>query len=202
MKKILPANRSFALKSLLALAVTAAGANSAMAADGTINFTGEITAASCNLTGGPGTTVGGSAGNQTIGVPLGKVSIDSLGGTAGGGIAASKNINLSLDCGNTATGLSTVKLQFDPRGGSGIDSRNVSLLKTSGVAQGVGIGLYDNNNALLNLSANDVVSAPLTDDGTGQYTAELNLRAGYVANGATITVGSANGTLPFSLSYE
>lgn len=85
---------SISMKSILAAAVASLVVGNAMAADGTINFKGEITAAACSITGGAGTTVGGAAGNQTIDVSLGKISIDSLGGTAGGSIAGGTSLNL------------------------------------------------------------------------------------------------------------
>lgn len=177
-----------------------------MAADGTINFTGNITAASCSITGGAGTNVTGEKGKQDIAVNLGTVSADSVGGTAGHGIAGGTSISLNLDCGNTATDLTLVKMKFDPLAGSGIDGKNNKLLKISGSAKGVGIGLYDDNNNLLNLAANETINAPLVKGGTEAapvYTAALNMRAGYVANGeAAIGAGTANGTLPFTLSYE
>lgn len=194
-------------KKILALAAFATmfAAGSAMAADGTLNFTGSITAASCSITGGAGSSVTGEKGSQNIAVNLGTVSADALGGTAGGGVAAGTAINLNLDCGNTATDLTTVKVKFDPLAGSGTDSKNNKLLKTTGTAQGVGIGIYDTNNKLLNLAANETFDAPLVKGGTEEapvYTASLNMRAGYVANGDKIDAGTANGTLPFTLTYE
>lgn len=192
-------------KFLLLTSALCSLANVAMAADGTINFTGEIIAASCVASSGAGTSVGGGVGNQTVDVNLGKVSMDSIAGAAGGGIAAGKSINLNLDCGNTAAGLTTVRLGFDPMAGSGIDENNNSLLKISGTATGVGIGMYDNNNQLINLSANEDYSAALVATGEGdetQYSANLNMRAAYVANGDTLGAGTANGTLPFTLTYE
>lgn len=194
-----------AFKLLLLTPAMCALANTALAADGTINFTGEIIAASCVASSGAGTSVGGGAGSQTVDVNLGKVSMDSLGGSAGGGIAAGKSINLNLDCGNTAAGLTTVTVGFDPMAGSGIDQKNNSLLKTVGTATGVGIGMYDANSQLINLSANEGISAALVktgEDEATKYTAALNLRAAYVANGDTLGVGTANGTLPFTLTYE
>ncbi|HDR9498952.1 TPA: type 1 fimbrial protein [Burkholderia cepacia] len=195
-------------KNILAIAAAAATfavAGSAMAADGTINFTGSITTASCTLTGGAGANVSPGVGGQNIAVNLGKVSADSIGSIAGGGVAAATQINLNLDCGNTGTGLNMVKMKFDPTRGSGLDGKNNQLLKVSGDAEGVGIGLFDGNNKLLNLAANETFDAPLVKGGTPEaptYTAALNLRAGYVANGATIKAGEANGTLPFTLTYE
>ncbi|WP_225740291.1 fimbrial protein [Burkholderia cepacia] len=194
-------------KKILALAAFATmfAAGSAMAADGTLNFTGAITAASCSITGGAGSSVTGGKGDQNIAVNLGTVSADALGSTAGGGIAAGTSINLNLDCGTTAAGLTSVKVKFDPMAGSGTDSKNNKLLKTTGTAKGVGIGIYDSDNKLLNLAANETFDAALTKGGTEEapvYTAQLNMRAGYVANGDAIDAGTANGTLPFTLTYE
>ena len=203
MEKIVTFNKN--ILAIAAAAASFAAAGSAMAADGTINFTGAITTASCSLTGGAGASVSPGTGGQNIAVNLGTVSADSIGNTAGGGVAAGTNINLNLDCGDTGTGLSMVKMKFDPATGSGLDGKNNQLLKVAGDAEGVGIGLYDANNKLLNLAANETFNAPLTNAGTEdapKYTAALNLRAGYVANGATIKAGVANGTLPFTLTYE
>ncbi|UUT20723.1 fimbrial protein [Pseudomonas sp. T8] len=193
------------LKSIVSMAIAGAVSTSALAADGTINFTGDIIAASCAITGGSGTNVGGDKGAKAVTVNLGKVSSDSLTGTAGGGIVGGKNINLSLDCGGTAAGLKSVKLQFDPNSGSGIDSKNGMLLKTTGDAEGVGIGIYDASNKLLNIAANETINGTLVETKEGdttKYKAVLDMRAGYVANGVTIKPGAANGTLPFTLTYE
>lgn len=190
-----------AIKTLMLASAILALTNQAMAADGTINFTGEIVAASCVASAGAGTSVGGIAGQQTVDVNLGKVSMDSLGGTAGQGIVGGKAINLNLDCGNTAAGLNSVKLNFDPLAGSGIDTKNNSLLKTVGEATGVGIGIYNADNQLISLAANEIITSALIEDGDN-YSANLNMRAAYVANGDKIMPGSANGTLPFTLSYE
>ncbi|WP_238594174.1 fimbrial protein [Burkholderia pyrrocinia] len=179
--------------------------NAAHAADGTINFTGEIVAASCSITGGNGTSVTGGKGDQSIDVKMGKVSVDALGSTAGGGIAAGTAINLNLDCGATGNGLNTVKVRFDPASGSGVDGTNNKLLKTTGTAKGVGIGIYNTAGTLLNLNANETFDAPLVKGGTEAaptYTANLALRAGYVKAGTDVEAGTANGTLPFTLTYE
>ncbi|KAA5837691.1 type 1 fimbrial protein [Pseudomonas chlororaphis] len=195
------------LKSIVSMAIAGAVSTSALAADGTIDFKGEIIAASCAITGGTGTSVGGGKGSQTISVDLGKVSTDSLTGNAGGStIVGGKSINLNLDCGGTANGLKTVRMQFDPNSGSGIDSKNNSLLKiTAGGAKGVGIGIFNGSNTLVNIAANETISGDLVkvgEAGKETYTAKLDLRAGYVANGDVITPGSANGQLPFTLTYE
>ncbi|WGS45100.1 type 1 fimbrial protein [Burkholderia sp. JSH-S8] len=184
-----------------------AAMNAAHAADGTLKFTGEIVAASCNISAGNGANVSGGKGDQLIDVKLGKVSADALGGTAGGGIAAGTAINLSLDCGSTAKGLNTVKVAFEPLGGSGVDPTNNSLLKTTGTAKGVGIGIYNSAGTLLNLGANETFDAPLVKGGSDEaptYTASLAMRAGYVkaSKDGEIVAGTADGELPFTLTYE
>ncbi|WP_412527121.1 fimbrial protein [Burkholderia lata] len=191
-------------KHILALTAIAAtfAAGSAMAADGTISFTGKITSASCSITGGSGANV---SGDKTVSVNLGTVSSDSIPDPTSTSIAAATSINLNLNCGNTAEGLTTVKVKFDPISGSGVDASNNMLLQVTGGAEGVGIGLYDKANKLLNLAANETFDAPLVKGGTETapvYTAALNMRAGYVKNGATFKSGNANGTLPFTLTYE
>ncbi|BAN46162.1 fimbrial protein [Metapseudomonas resinovorans] len=201
-------NFSTSIKTLLAASVAALVANSAMAADGTINFTGEITAASCNITGGTGTGVTGDRGSQVIDVQMGTVSIDSLNGTQNGGIAAGRTINLNLDCGATGTGLTHVALRFDAISGSGLDANNNELLRTTGTAEGVGIGLFHINGTRINLAnSGDVFESELVnggDEDNPAYTANLALRAAYVASGAigNVTPGTANGTLPFTLTYR
>ncbi|XGI78493.1 fimbrial protein [Enterobacter hormaechei] len=185
--------------------VIGAVAQQANAADGTINFTGEITKASCVASAGNGTSIGGNTGSQEINVKLGTVSTETLSNSASLGIAAGAAINLNLDCGNTASEVTSVTMAFDPMSGSGVDTKNNSLLKTTGGATGVGIGVYDANSKLINLSANEGFTAALVKSGDGEeakYTTNMNLRASYVANGDDLTPGSANGTLPFTLTYQ
>lgn len=192
-------------KKMTVLAIAVGFSSLVSAADGVINFTGSITAASCSVTAGAGTSVGGQAGSQTITVAMGAVSTDSLGDSRAANIVGAKTVNLNLDCGGTANGLSSVKLQFDPASGSGIDTNNNALLKTTGNATGVGIGLYNSSNELINLSGNGNVVGQLVPTGSAPnitYSANLNLRAAYVANGQTLAAGTANGTLPFTLIYE
>lgn len=190
------------LKTIMAACAACALSSTAMAADpdGKIVFTGEIISGSCEVT-------GAGAGN-TVAVPLGKVLISTITDAGAGGKAASVPITMNLNCSNSSAGLTTVKFKFDPTsGGSGIDSHDTRLLKTTGAATGVGIGLYDGSNQLINLSdSSKEYSAALTaaggTGGNNQYTATMNMSASYVGNGQTVVVGAANGTLPFTLTYD
>lgn len=187
------------IKCALALALTGMAAGSAMAADGTISFTGEIISASCVATTPGG---GNSAGaNNAISVPLGQVGLNSLGTTVGANVAAAKNIDITLDCDAGGATLNNVIVRFDPHGGSGLAPGGLlKLTAETGVAQGVAIALY-NGNTRLDLASNDSLTAPLRTEG-GKLKADLTLRAGYVSTQATPVVGKANATLPFSLTYN
>ena len=199
-------------KSFLGLTalILAGAAGSAMAADGTIEFKGHIINSSCTMKDGDGGTV--SNGGKTITVNLGAVSKSALAETAGGAnIAAAKNINLVLDCANAIDGLNNVHVTFLPKvsGGTGLDPNNNKLLQISGSAKGVGIGLFDASNQLIDLAdpmakLSGTLTLDQTDPDNIKGSANLNLRAAYVASGtlASIQPGTANGTLPFVLNYD
>lgn len=206
-------------KSLLGLSVLilAGASGSAMAADGTIKFTGEIIASSCTMS--DGTNAPGSAKDKLLTIDLGKVGADALSEGGGqGNIGAAKNIDIVLDCKGTPEGLTNVHLSFKPDGGSGAETGtgtvavgNTKLLAVTGGATGVGIGVFDSNNVLLDLN-NPLpqISGKLDVKNIGtveapQYKgiANLALRAAYVKAGPDPVVpGVANGYLPFQLSYD
>ena len=106
-------------KSLLGLSVLilAGAAGSAMAADGTIKFTGEIIASSCTMKPGNGGTP--EAAGKILAIDLGKVGADSLSEGGGqGNIGAAKNIDIQLDCAGVPNGLKNVHLSFKPNDGA------------------------------------------------------------------------------------
>lgn len=172
-------------------------ANFAQANTGEINFTGELTAATCTVTGGTGGTAG------VIDVDLGTVSIADLGTGAPGDFGAETGINMDIDCAG-AGGFETVKMHFSPRSGSGLDANDNRLLQiTEGGAAGVGIGLINDANELVNLGTGETVETALVAGQDGAATATLNLRAAYIISDApALAAGVANGDMPFTLSYE
>lgn len=205
-------------KSLLGLSVLilAGASGSAMAADGAIRFTGEIIASSCTMEPGNGGTP--EASKKVLAIDLGKVGADSLSEGGGqGNIGAAKNIDIKLNCNGTPNGLTSVRLSFKPTEGSGAETgsglaaNNTYLLGVTGGAQGVGIGVFDSNNKLLNLGDAltqirgdlDVQNTNTPEDPKYVGTANLALRAAYVKDGAgPVVPGVANGYLPFQLSYD
>ncbi|AZD09517.1 hypothetical protein C4K26_4123 [Pseudomonas chlororaphis] len=172
-------------KSLIAAALLAGSAFATMAhaADGTINFTGNITDATCTVT--------PSTANQTV--RLGDVASSGL--TAVGATSAPSRFNIVLTaCPATAT---SATIKFD--GPS--DAANSSLLALTagaGVATGVGVGLYEQD-AVTQIPVGGT-SASRTLSTTVDTT--FNFIAKYVATNATVVAGSANATSAFTVSYN
>lgn len=190
------------LKTIMAACAACALTSTAMAADpdGTINFTGEIISGSCKV-------IGAGAGNS-VPVDLGRVLISDIETAGAGNKVNGATIKMELDCSSSSAGLKTVKFKFDPTSGSGLDTVDNRLLKITGAATGVGIGLYDGSGQIINLSdSSKEYSAALTTAaggtaGNNKYTATMNMSASYVGNGAALEAGAAAGTLPFTLTYD
>lgn len=169
---------------------------------GDISFTGNLTAATCSVSGGGG---GGEDAGNDISVAMGSISTADLGDGTSGDFGTETGINLDLDC-TGAGGFTTVVMGFAPRSGSGLDADDTRLLALTGagdagIATGVGIGLINDSNAIIDLGAAETVKSALVVSGA-TATAHMNLRAAYIKNGATIAAGTANATMPFTFSYE
>ncbi|KAA0983001.1 type 1 fimbrial protein [Pseudomonas sp. ANT_J12] len=187
----------------LAIAAAAAMSSTANAASGTLQFTGNLTAASCTVT--PGGDASAGAGSNIV-VDMGSVSFSDLETAAPGkgsvGVAVT---DLSFDIGCTGVGAyDTVVLNFDPQAGSGRDTADARLLALApGGAAGAAIAVVDGNRNIIDMSKDPEVRAALTvDAGTGAGTAQINLAAAYLRTTGAQTPGAANGSLPFVLTYE
>lgn len=186
------------LKGLLVLALAGAAANSAMAADGQINFTGKVIASACTST--------GEATKPAIEVDMGTVTADSISNEPGSAsFTAIKNIGLTLECGDVGATAKKLHMYFRPAEGSGLDA-NGTLKVDGGGAAGVAIALLDGDNKKIDLNnAGYYVSSDLTKiDGSTpeKHSTSLSLGAAYVKTGGAITEGAANATLPFVLQYH
>lgn len=182
---------------LTTLAVALGSHGLAQANTGTINFTGNITTSTCEVRPGAGT--GGSLDN--ILVPMGVVSFHDLGSVTepvGGAVA----INLELTC-DGIDDVTDVRMSFDPRAGSGLDTdpRLLSVTTGPGAAAGVAVAIVDDSNNIVNLGAGEGIEAKLIIGAGGTATADLSMRAAYVLNGTAPVPGDANAHMPFTLSY-
>jgi len=156
---------------------------SALAADGTIMFNGEITGATCTI----------NEGQPDFDVTLPKVSNTILANS--GETAGRTPFRITLtDC-TPATG--TVGVYFEP--GANTDMTNGRLNTTAGGAANVQIQLLNADISVINLSqatgTQTTQTAPIVD-GSG----ELLYFAEYYATGAT-TTGLVNSSTMYSIVY-
>ncbi|MEY0434357.1 fimbrial protein [Providencia huaxiensis] len=156
--------------------------NNALAADGTIDFTGEITDQACEL----------SAGSDALKVNLGKVSKTALSG-AGDTAAATRFTIKLINCPKAVT---TASVKFDADSYLN-DSQVIKLKDEPGVATGVGIQITDDANAVVPLYTASK-AYPLKDGVVNN----LDFKAHYIAKSDAVTVGPANGNATFTINYN
>lgn len=180
---------------VLGVAGTATAAN-----NGKLIFNGTLTNISCDVGAGVGSSPGSNPGE--INVDLGNVSFSDIGAFAESKLETATPIQLLVTCSAGADQYNQVKMRFNASNGSGQDQNDLKLLRTTGSAQGVGIGLLNASNTLMDLGGTETIDKPLVQDGTGGATAELNFGAVYVLNGSTTRPGNADGFMPFVLEYE
>ncbi|KPU92557.1 hypothetical protein APR50_21735 [Variovorax paradoxus] len=171
------------LPKLAAFALIAAFSHAAMAADGTINFQGDITDSTCSV----------SPGSQNKLVYLGKVTNTKFTGVGSMSEPATFTIDL-LDC-NTAT-LKNAQVTF-----SGTQDGDHLAIANSGqvgvpTASGVAIQLKDSADATIKLGT------PSAKYALGPGTNSLQFKANYIATQAAVTTGQANGVAQFTVAYN
>ncbi len=157
-------------------------ANNALAADGTIDFTGEIIDNACEL----------AAGSDALKVNLGKVSKTAL-PNAGVTAAATKFTIKLINCPAT---VSTASVKFDAESYSG-DDTVIALKQESGVATGVGIQITDDANTVVPLFTASK-TYPLKEGVENN----LDFRARYIAKTDSVTAGLANANATFTINYN
>ncbi|MGX4743133.1 fimbrial protein [Providencia rettgeri] len=172
-------------KNLLASLIAATSifaVNNALAADGTIDFTGEIIDQACEL----------AAGSDALKVNLGQVSKKAL-PTAGSTAAATKFTIKLINCPATVT---TASVKFDADSYIG-DDEVIKLKEETGVATGVGIQITDDTNKVVPLFTASK-AYPLKENVENN----LDFRARYIAKSDTVTPGPANATATFTINYN
>lgn len=150
------------------------------AADGTVNFTGNIIANACTVT--------TATANQTV--VLGDVATTAF--SAAGAKASPTKFNIQLT--NCDAAIHQVAIKFD-----GVsDPTNASLLKLDSgqTATGVGIEISDASGNVIPLHTASATTA------ISSGAATLNFVGRYVSTVAAVTAGTANGTSQFTLNYQ
>lgn len=172
------------LLSLLIITSSCISINSALSADGNINFVGEITDQACEL----------GAGSNALTVNLGKVSKTAF--TAAGDTASATKFTIQLL--NCPATVSNASVKFDADSYAGDDSV-ITLTPDSDSATGIGIQITDDANTVVPLFTASKQYA--LQSGTG-VTNNLNFRARYIAKQASVTPGPANGSATFTINYN
>lgn len=173
-------------KKLIAVAMLASAAltSAAHAADGTINFTGNITDTAC--------VVNTASANQNI--PLGTVSDTAF--SAAGDTAASKKVTITLE--SCPAAFTTASVSFD--GTSDADNTNILALTSASTATGVGVALYEaDGSTLIPLHT---TSSAITLDTTAGAVNNLDYVAKYMSTATAVTAGTANASTDFTIVYN
>ncbi|MBW4204106.1 type 1 fimbrial protein [Enterobacter cloacae subsp. cloacae] len=175
-------------KSIISLVITALAGLSAqaMANTGTITFTGELTANTCNV------SVDGGAASSTVTLPTVAAGVLDASGKSAGDTA----FTLALS-GCTGT-LQTASAFFEAGAGVNTDGRLVN----TGTAKNVDIQLLDGSksNGVINAgSAAQVASAGYVDVSGGSAT--LPYTARYYATGAT-EAGTVASSVTYNIQYK
>lgn len=172
--------------------LTAMGmASSAMAQDGTVNFTGKIIEAGCQVD---------SSVTNPQSVKMGEVAKAAF--AAAGDTAATTKFSLVLSgCPADLLG-KPVSVKYDGTP----DTLNNDYLQltgygTTGVADGVAIQLLNADSTALPLgTASKAIN--IKGSTTAPESTKLDFFARYIATKAAVTGGSANGSVNFTLTYN
>ncbi|MCQ2992578.1 type 1 fimbrial protein [Pseudomonas syringae] len=170
--------------------------------NGVLKFSGTLTNISCSVSPGAGTGPGTGTQPGEIAVDLGNVSFSEIGTSGENKLETATPIQLLVNCTSGAEQYNLVKMRFKAGMGHGTDDNDSKLLRVTGSAGGVAIGVLNASNQLMDLSGTGTIDKPLVKDGAGGATAELNLAGVYMLNGTVTRPGTAMGDLPFTLDYE
>ncbi len=154
----------------------------ALAADGVINFTGNITDAAC--------VVDTSALAQPV--DLGNVSVTAFNGGTGT-TAAAKRFNIVLK--SCPASVTSASVRFD--GVTNTQNPNILALSASQTASNVGVALYEQDNATpiaIGMTSNNVALEEDVDN-------TLTYFAKYMSTG-TVGPGTANSSTAFTVVYQ
>lgn len=174
-------------KNVIAVAfatVTALSASSAFAAEGTVNFTGEIIDAAC---------VVNINETNTLTVDLGKIAKSAF--KAAGDEAAATKFTVTLK--SCPAAITAAKVKFDGIADK-TDSTLLGLTAETGAAKDVAVALQTADRSDLPLNAVNEYSYALKPDVDNK----LDFYATYRSTAAAVTAGKANAVATFSVNYN
>lgn len=167
---------------LSALAVVSTSAFAAESGDGTVRFSGEIVDSPCVI----------STDSQNQEVVLGQVKKTVF--KAAGDKSVSTPFQIKLeDCDIS----SKTKVDVSFAGVADADNAKlVSVNTEAGAATGVGIGIYDNSNTMVDMNTGKSTTTLAAGQTVLYYTAN------YVATKTDVTTGYGNAEVDFNLTYN
>ncbi|WP_423061473.1 fimbrial protein [Citrobacter portucalensis] len=157
-------------------------AGNALAADGTIHFTGSISDQTCTV----------DSNSQDLTVDLGKVAQSALNGSKGKRVAPTQFTIKVASCPATVTGAS---IKFDGNANSD-DTTLLALDGDTGVATGVGIQIADKTGTVIPLHNASPNYTLVSGDNSFDFVAR------YVASKDEVGTGTANATSEFTIVYK
>ncbi|WP_233635337.1 fimbrial protein [Burkholderia gladioli] len=182
------------LISALLIAGAATASQVAFAADGTITFSGNVTAQTCTIN-------GNGSGSKNFPVTLPTVSASSL--ATAGATAGATPFNIALTACTPTTGTNAVKaVHAYFEAGPTIDTTTGNLILASGGATNVEIQLLnaaDQSAVKLGQADASQNSKPVNVSTGGAAT--LQFYAQYYATGAA-TAGAANSSVMYTIAYQ
>lgn len=171
------------LPSLSALLLTSGAFAAPQKTTGTINFTGFIGAATCEVNGG-----------KDLNVYLGRHEVSKFAG-AGTEVKGANDVELTL---TNCSGNAHLTLHGDNFAGG--DKTALALKEQAGSASGVGIALKRNGDTgrFFRLDGSDNYDLPIGNDGSATF----KFMTYYLQKEAQVTEGKADGTLNYTITYS
>jgi major type 1 subunit fimbrin (pilin) len=134
-----------------------------------------------------------SCTTPNVTVAMGTYSVAQLKGVG----SVTRNVPFNLAFSNCSPGLTQIQYQMSAPAGSAIPSQGVINLSSDSTARGVGLQIVDGSGAPLKLDTLYNVSGVNTS--TNAYNVPFN--AAYYQTAATVTAGTANANLTFTITY-
>ncbi|CAI1691024.1 fimbrial protein [Serratia quinivorans] len=182
-------------KTLIAAALattTIFSVSSAFAADGTLNFTGDIKDTTCVVDLG---------GTTSLSIPMGTFNKTAFSGGSG---TVSNATKFSIKLKTCPAAYTKATIEFDGTA----DSNNDQVLAltagtvTDPTATGVGIQISDKSGSVLPLKTESASYDLTAGTSTADNVNSLDFTARYIATATAVTSGKANATASFIVKYN
>ncbi|CAI1072035.1 fimbrial protein [Serratia quinivorans] len=176
-------------KKLIAFALIASSISAVQAADGTINFTGNVLDTAC--------TVDTASASQTV--ALGNVNKSAF--SAAGSTSGATRFTITLSGCPTSYNNATVK--FD--GTANSTNSNLLALNSDATATGLGVALYEADGSTLIPLTSATKNITLVTNGSDTDAtkgATATYVAKYMSTAAAVGAGTANAATNFTVSYN